>query len=175
MYTIGQLAKRYSLSRSTLIYYDHQGLLKPSGRSQANYRVYSDSDVTRLERIILFRSAGMPLSIITEIIDQDPHAVEQALERRLSAINREIHGLRGQQKVIINLIKNQRAIENTRIMTKEKWVTMLAAAGLDEQGMWTWHKAFEKDSPEAHQDFLESIGIDCDEIAQIRNKSRTVG
>ncbi|MCU7811588.1 MAG: MerR family transcriptional regulator [Candidatus Thiodiazotropha sp. (ex Notomyrtea botanica)] len=173
MYTIGQLAKRHSLSRSTLIYYDSKGLLKPSGRSGANYRTYSDSDAEKLERIILFRNAGMPLSAIAEIIDQDTDEVESALEARLISINQEIQKLRGQQKVIVDIIKNQGAIENTRIVTKEKWVAMLKAAGLDEDGMKHWHIEFEKTSPEAHQDFLESIGIADAEIAAIRDWSKS--
>ncbi|MCP4266751.1 MAG: MerR family transcriptional regulator [Candidatus Brocadiaceae bacterium] len=172
MYTIGQLAKRHSLSRSTLIYYDSKGLLKPSGRNEANYRMYSDGDAEKLERIIIFRNAGMPLSAIAEIIDKDTDEVESALERRLTSINREIQKLRGQQKVIIDIIKNQGAIENTRIVTKDKWVTMLQAAGLDEAGMKNWHIEFEKTSPEAHQDFLESIGIAEAEVNSIRAWSK---
>ncbi|MEW8208138.1 MAG: MerR family DNA-binding transcriptional regulator, partial [Candidatus Thiodiazotropha taylori] len=39
MLTVGQVAKRYQLSRSTLLYYDNKGVLKPSGRNHANYRV----------------------------------------------------------------------------------------------------------------------------------------
>ncbi|MEJ2622765.1 MAG: MerR family transcriptional regulator [Candidatus Thiodiazotropha sp.] len=172
MHTIGQLAKRYSLSRSTLIYYDSKGILKPSGRSEANYRAYSDRDVERLERIILFRNAGMSLSSIDEILDKDADEVEMALERRLTGINQEIQVLRGQQKVIIDIIKSQGAIEKSRIITKDKWVTMLQAAGLDDAGMKNWHIEFEKTSPEAHQDFLESIGITESEIASIRAWSK---
>src|SRR5574344_1987818 len=48
MHTIGQIAKRFALSRSTLLYYDTIGLLSPSGRSQANYRLYTDNDVRRM-------------------------------------------------------------------------------------------------------------------------------
>ena len=40
MHTAGKLARRYALSRSTLLYYHRIGLLVPSGRSAANYRVY---------------------------------------------------------------------------------------------------------------------------------------
>jgi len=172
MYTIGQLAKRYSLSRSTLIYYDRKGLLKPSARSSANYRAYSDRDAEKLDRIILFRNAGMPLSAIAEVIDNDADAIESALERRLTSINQEIQKLRNQQKVIISIIKNQATIANTRILTKAKWVAMLQAAGLDETGMKYWHIEFEKTSPEAHQDFLESIGITEAEIDTIRAWSK---
>lgn len=168
MYTIGQLAKRYSLSRSTLIYYDKKGLLKPTGRSGANYRAYSDRDAEKLERIVLFRNAGMSLSAIAGILDKGADDIELALERRLTAINKEIQDLRGQQQVIVDIIRNQGIVEHTRILTKEKWVAMMRAAGLDEAGMKHWHIEFEKTSPEGHQDFLESLGISRPEIEAIR-------
>jgi len=57
-------------------------------------------------------------------------------------------------------------------MNKETWVSILRASGLDEAGMRNWHIEFEKTSPEAHQDFLESIGIEKDEIELIRQWSR---
>jgi len=172
MYTIGQLAKRYSLSRSSLIYYDSKGLLKPSGRTHANYRVYSDADAKKLERIILFRNAGLSLIAITKLLNQQSDEVNLALEERLSSINKEIQDLRIQQKVIIDIIKSQGLIEKTRIITKEKWVSMLEAAGLDEEGMKNWHIEFEKNAPEAHQDFLESIGLTESEMATIRQWSK---
>jgi DNA-binding transcriptional MerR regulator len=175
MFTIGQVAKRYSLSRSTLIYYDKKGVLSPNGRSSSNYRVYSDSDLEKLERIILFRNAGVSLSSISEMIGKDIDEVEDALEKRLFTINKEIQTLRDQQRVILDIIGSKASIGNTRIITKEKWVNMLGAAGLDEDGMWAWHREFEKSSPEGHQDFLESIGISSEEIASIREKSRVDG
>ncbi|WP_241087475.1 hypothetical protein [Candidatus Vondammii sp. HM_W22] len=49
---------------------------------------------------------------------------------------------------------------------------MLEAAGLNEERMKKWHVEFEKTSPEVHQDFLESIGIEEDEIALIRKWSK---
>jgi DNA-binding transcriptional MerR regulator len=172
MFTIGQVAKRYSLSRSTLIYYDRKGVLSPSGRSNSNYRIYSNSDIEKLERIVLLKNAGMSLSSICEMIEKDSDEIESALEKRLFSINKEIQTLRDQQRVIIDIISNKGSIANSRIVTKEKWVGMLRAAGLDEEGMWNWHVEFERSSPEGHQDFLESIGITSEEIVSIREKSR---
>ena len=86
-------------------------------------------------------------------------------------INSEIQGLRDQQKVILKILENESLERNTRVITKETWVSMLKAAGLDEAGMRNWHIAFEKTSPEAHQDFLESIGLEDDEILAIRDWS----
>jgi DNA-binding transcriptional MerR regulator len=135
--------------------------------------MYSEDDIDRLERIILFRNAGLPLSAIDEILDKTSSEVESALECRLITINKEIQTLRSQQKVILNIINSKGAIVRTRLVTKERWVAMLRAAGLDEEGMKNWHIAFEKSSPEAHQDFLESIGIQSDEIASIREWSQS--
>ncbi len=172
MFTIGYIAKKYSLSRSTLIYYDKIGVLSPGGRSESNYRLYSGADLEKLKRIRLFRSAGLPLQAIAALLDAEGGDMNAQLEQRLVSINSEIQGLRSQQKVILKLLQDEDMAQNSRVMTRETWVSMLKAAGLDEEGMKNWHIEFEKSSPEAHQDFLESIGIDDDEIALIRRWSK---
>jgi len=171
MFTIGQVAKKYGLSRSTLIYYDKSGILVPSGRSKSNYRLYSGIDLGKLDRILLFRSAGLPLQSISVLLDKQGDELHRSLENRLSSINDEIHGLRNQQKVILRILKNDNSQRGTRMITKDIWVAILKASGLDDQGMRNWHVQFEKSSPEAHQDFLESIGIGKNEIRSIREWS----
>ena len=173
MFTIGHLSKMHSLSRSTLIYYDKIGVLSPSGRSESNYRLYSDKDLEKMKRIQLFRSAGLSLEAIRSLLDAEGGDLNSSLEHRLVSINSEIQGLRGQQKVILNLLQDEDMAQKSRVITKETWVSMLKAAGLDEDGRKNWHVEFEKSSPEAHQDFLESIGIEDDEIELIRQWSKT--
>ena len=173
MHTIGQVAKIYSLSRSTLIYYDSIGLLCPSGRSDSNYRLYSDSDLKRMDKIALFRSAGLSLESISLLLEKKEDELKLALEHRLFSINSEIQKLRDQQKVILSILQNESATRHSRVITKEVWVQLLQAAGLDQAGMQNWHIEFERMSPEAHQDFLESIGIEMDEIQSIREWSKS--
>jgi len=172
MFTIGQVAKKYGLSRSTLIYYDNIGILTPSGRSESNYRLYSDNDLKKMDRMMLFRSAGLSLDSIPSLLDKKGDDLNSSLEHRLSSINNEIQGLRNQQKVILTILENESAVKGSRVITKETWVSLLKAAGLDEDGMKNWHVEFENTSPEAHQDFLESIGIEKDEIISIREWSK---
>jgi DNA-binding transcriptional MerR regulator len=172
MYTIGQLAKKYSLSRSSLIYYDSIGILTPSGRSESNYRLYSDSDLEKLDRVLLFRSAGLPLGSIALLLEKEGSELDSTLEQRLSSINGEIQVLRNQQKVILKILEIENLQKNSRVLTKELWVSILRAAGLDDAGMKNWHIEFEKSSPEGHQDFLESLGLAKDEIAAIRDWSK---
>ena len=172
MFTIGQLAKKYALSRSALLYYDRIGVLKPSGRSESNYRLYSEGDLRKMERIQLFRSAGLSLESIELLLEKDKTELDSTLEGRLLTINSEIQELRNQQKVILNILENETLARDSRLMTKEIWVSILKAAGLDEAGMKNWHIQFERTSPEAHQDFLESLGIEVDEVAVIRSWSK---
>jgi DNA-binding transcriptional MerR regulator len=171
MFTIGQVAKQYSLSRSTLIYYDSIGVLKPSGRSDSNYRLYSAGDLKKMDKIQLFRSAGLSLESIGLLLEKEGSELNTTLENRLFSINSEIQRLRNQQKVILKILENESLERNSRVITREIWVSILKAAGLDEAGMKNWHIEFEKTSPEAHQDFLESIGLEQDEIELIRQWS----
>jgi len=55
----------------TLHHYDEIGLLSPSGRSAADYRIYEDSDIERLQRILFYRELGFALEEIATIVD-DP-------------------------------------------------------------------------------------------------------
>ena len=63
MYTIGQLAKRFQLSRSTLLYYDAIGLLPASSRSAGGYRLYCQQAVQRMQQIQLYRQAGNGVTV----------------------------------------------------------------------------------------------------------------
>ena len=81
MYTIGQLAKRFGLSRSTLLYYDAIGLLPASTRSASGYRLYTEQAVQRMTHIQTFRDAGLPLETIRTLLASGTDAPTAVLER----------------------------------------------------------------------------------------------
>ena len=170
--SIGRLAKRFGLSRSTLLYYDSIGLLTPSERTHANYRIYSDKDVRRMEQIAVYRDTGLPLQAIGAMLDGRKGVPASILEERLVQINGEIQRLREQQQVLVKLLKNRKALRKSRVMTKRRWVSLLASTGMNDQDMRRWHVEFESMAPEAHQDFLESLGIPKGEIRAIRRWAR---
>jgi len=170
-YTVSQLARKYGLSRSTLLYYDKLGLLCPQTRSQGNYRIYSEKECSRLEQVCTLRGTGLQIEAIKKILDAPASRSAVALQKRLDAINREINALRRQQQLIVRLLNRKELLSCTRVMTKEKWIDMLRTAGLDEEGMQRWHREFETTAPQAHQDFLESLGLSTREIKTIRSLS----
>ena len=172
MLTISRLARRFGLSRSTLLYYDSIGLLSPSARSEANYRLYSPSDVQRMELIDVYRKTGLPLSDIARLLSSGQSELARVLEARLRTLGGEIQALRRQQQLIVQLLQRRAARRGSRWLDKDGWVAILRATGMGEEDMRRWHVEFERLSPEAHQDFLESLGLEAGEIARIRHWSR---
>jgi DNA-binding transcriptional MerR regulator len=165
------MAAAFGLSRSTLLYYDRIGLLRPDYRTAAGYRLYNAGDRRRLELICRFRSAGLSLARIERLLEHPQPtraALAAALRGRLTALNREMAALRRQQQVVVNLLQQAGSTKRSRLMDKARWVALLRAAGMDEAEMRRWHQAFERQSPEAHQDFLESLGLPDAEIRRIR-------
>lgn len=64
MLTVSRLAKKLGLSRTTILYYEQQGLLKPSLIAENRYRWYGESEIERLKSIISYRSYGLSISDI---------------------------------------------------------------------------------------------------------------
>lgn len=172
MITVGRLARRFGLSRSTLLYYDSIGLLRPTGRSAKGYRLYSEDDAARLEQICLYRQTGLSLDEVARVLSAAGGSLRRVLHRRLESLNHEIRQLRRQQKLILDLLRSDLGAPAHRFLDKAGWVAILRAAGLSDDEMQRWHVEFERLSPEAHQDFLESLGIADDEIDRIRRWSQ---
>ena len=77
MITVSRLARQFNLSRSTLLYYDRIGLLRPSDRSRSNYRLYTREDRKRLEKICHYRAIGLPLKAIQRILDAKQQSYQE--------------------------------------------------------------------------------------------------
>lgn len=170
MFRISELARQFGLSRSTLLYYDRIGLLQPTGRSTAGYRLYSKEDSDRLSNICSFRKAGISLEDVQRILsmsEEDSNIV--VLRKRLQDICLEIQTLQSQQRLIARMLKVQ--AQGELPIDKHAWIDMLRAAGMDEDAMMKWHSEFERRAPETHHQFLLSLGILEDEALYIRKRS----
>ena len=70
-YTTGELAKLCSVSVRTVQYYDQKDLLNPSELTEGGRRLYSDNDLIRLRQICLFKSLGLSLKAIKDILNSN--------------------------------------------------------------------------------------------------------
>ncbi|WP_047514664.1 MerR family transcriptional regulator [Vibrio harveyi] len=167
MLTVTQLARECELSRTTILYYEREGLLAPAHRSENGYRWYGEKEMQRLKTISSYRSYGLPISSIRTLLAQKGKSQAEILKDHFNELEREIQNLRAQQKAIVVLLQEPQLIEDN-IVTKERWVQIMQAAGFSESDMVTWHQKFEEMEPAEHQKFLESLGIEQDEIVRIR-------
>jgi DNA-binding transcriptional MerR regulator len=169
--TISKLAKSFGLARSTLLYYDRLGLLKADKHSPAGYRLYGPEAAARLARIVELRSAGLPLTTIKRVLETRTPLAE-ALERQVATLNTQLAQLRAQQRVVLSLLQSPVTERRARAMSKDAWTKMLRSIGMSDDDMRRWHAHFEQTLPEAHEDFLESLGLAAAEIQRIRAWSR---
>jgi DNA-binding transcriptional MerR regulator len=85
---IGELARASGMTVRALRHYDEIGLLVPSERTHAGYRVYAGEDVARLFRIVALRGLGLSLADVAAALGgHDVHAV---VERRLAALDEQL-------------------------------------------------------------------------------------
>jgi MerR family transcriptional regulator, thiopeptide resistance regulator len=80
-YTVGAVAELAGVSVRTLHHYDEIGLLEPSDRSPAGYRLYSAEDLRRLQRILFYRELDFDLATITTLLT-DPGSTDEDQLRR---------------------------------------------------------------------------------------------
>jgi DNA-binding transcriptional MerR regulator len=66
---VSEVARLAGVSVRTLHHYDEIGLLRPSGRSQAGYRLYADKDLRKLQQVLFFKELGFPLEEIQRIVN----------------------------------------------------------------------------------------------------------
>jgi DNA-binding transcriptional MerR regulator len=95
MKTVGEVAELTGVTVRTLHHYDELGLLLPSDRSEAGYRLYSYEDLARLQEILIWRALGFALSEIQALLDDPAHDRRTALERQRKLVGRELQRLGG--------------------------------------------------------------------------------
>ena len=108
MKTVNEVSKLAGVSIRTLQYYDKIGLLHPTGYTDAGYRLYDDTDLERLQHILLFRELEFPLKDIREILDSPGFD-------RSKAIKQQIELLTLKREHLDRLIKFAKGIEKTGV------------------------------------------------------------
>ena len=91
-YMISSVAEQYAIHPQTLRLYEREGLLKPS-RSEGNTRLYTDSDIERLEVILhLTRDLGVNLAGVEIILNMrnKMEAMQNQIEEFVQSLNFEL-------------------------------------------------------------------------------------
>lgn len=93
MKTVNEVSKLTGVSIRTLHYYDSIGLLKPSAVTEAGYRLYDDTALSRLQNIMLFRELEFPLKDIKTILESPDFDKDKALEQQIELLTLKMEHL----------------------------------------------------------------------------------
>ncbi|MGR5147327.1 MerR family transcriptional regulator [Photobacterium alginatilyticum] len=139
MYRISQLAEMLGLSRTTLLYYEKQGLIRGQ-RLDNGYRSYTDKDLQRLKLLQELQAGGLTLKECQACLDEK---VERGI-----------------------LVERLRQLDE-EIAQKQKSRQLLAAL-LGESSLTDWHETLEQQAPEAHLEWLIKQGFDEKQAVRLK-------
>lgn len=111
--TIGEVSALAGVTVRALHHYDERGLLSPSARSEAGYRLYSHSDLERLREILGWRALGFPLDQIRALLDAPGHDRLSALRAQRELVDAELARLGGLARALDRAIAAIEADQET--------------------------------------------------------------
>lgn len=109
-WTVGKVADAFGVTVRTLHHYDEIGLLTPSERSYAGYRLYTEGDLARLQQIVVYRRLELSLEQIAALLDGDESAADHLRRQRASVMSR-LDELRGLVKAIDRALEKEMSNE----------------------------------------------------------------
>lgn len=154
--TVGEVAKKMSVTARALQYYDREGLFSPSCISEGGRRLYSDKDIVKLHQILTFKSLGFSFDEIKNRLTSidTPQKAIIALTEQSNSIQTQINTLT-QSLQAIELLKNE--IEQMQTVDFSKYADIIVNLQMgnkyyglikyfDDNMLDYCHKKFDKDT-----------------------------
>lgn len=103
-YTSGEFAKKANVTLRTIRYYDRQGILKPSKKAKNGYRLYTDADFAKLQKILSLKYLGFSLEeIMTMTInDDDRDYMKESIRLQLNLVRKKMEHLKMVEQSLID-------------------------------------------------------------------------
>lgn len=117
LYSIGELSRRTGTKVKTIRFYSDHGLVPPTDRSPAGYRLYDEDAVARLDLVQTLRDLGLDLTAIRKVMDRELPLSEIAAAHA-DALDVQIRILRLRRAVLTAVAKRGATPEETRLMHK---------------------------------------------------------
>jgi DNA-binding transcriptional MerR regulator len=112
---VGELARHTGLSVRALHHYDGIGLLQPSLRTAAGYRLYAAGDIARLQQIVSLRQLGLSLAEVGETLRRPDHSSLRIVELHLDRLRQEIERRQGLHRRLLAIAARLRAAEEVSV------------------------------------------------------------
>tara|TARA_B110000014_G_C19661261_1_gene347620 strand:+ start:59 stop:490 length:432 start_codon:yes stop_codon:yes gene_type:complete len=113
MFKIGELASKTGLTAHTIRFYEKNGLINASQRSEAGYRYYAETDVRQAEYVKTARKIGFSIDDVATLlsirVDKRSHTcqdVTDITQRKLNDVNEKISELLSMQQTLQILLNS---------------------------------------------------------------------
>jgi DNA-binding transcriptional MerR regulator len=131
-YQTSQFAKKASVTVRTLRFYDRVGLLQPSARTSAGYRLYTDADFFRLQQILALKFLGFALEEIRYYLQVGPTSLKEALALQRAMMLEK----RGQIERVIQAITDAEALLNGNGHDWEAMLRVIRVMHMEQTDDW---------------------------------------
>ncbi|MGV0028295.1 MerR family transcriptional regulator [Phormidesmis priestleyi] len=127
---VGDLAKQTGVSVRTLHYYDEIGLLSPSHRTEAGYRLYDETDIIRLQQIVSLRQIGFSLEQIRECLERDQFSPHHVVQLHLSQLKEQ---MALQQQLYARLDAIATRLQSTETVSIQEFIQLIEVTTMIEK------------------------------------------
>lgn len=203
-YQIKEISQMTSLSIRTLQYYDDIGLVKPSCRSESNYRCYSEVDLIQIQQVITLKYLGFSLRSIKDIIQDEQFDMLKSLRFQAISLRDEAKRIEEAARLLNYIAQQTSAQQSINWKSMAKIILLLekntvntsakskypTSAGLSELGksshydysynpgrLYAIPRSAGREDIGIHQKTLPFYGLDCwnhYEVSWLNNKGKPV-
>lgn len=171
---VGELARRTGLTVRTLHHYDEISLLKPSLHTDVGHRLYTASDIARLQQILSLRQLGFSLEEIRDCLERADFSPLAVIRLHLARLREQIalqqtlceqlEGLAAyfqaeevsaeaflQSIEVMTMIQNYYTPEQMESFRKRYEEAKAAGQDIAQQGTADWQQLLAEYAAEMHQ------------------------
>lgn len=127
---VGELAKKTGLSVRTLHYYDQIGLLVPSRNKGNGHRLYTGTNIVRLQQIVSLKHLGFSLDEIKECLQSKNYSPGKIISLHIEQLRDYI---KSQQNLCRQLEKIEESLQTQKEVTVEQFVEIIGAIKTSEK------------------------------------------
>jgi MerR family transcriptional regulator, thiopeptide resistance regulator len=129
-HTVGELARLTGLTTRTLHHYETLGLLRPTQRTPAGYRLYDEANVAQLHSVLAYRYLGLPLKDIAALLASDPPPLRELLARQAAVVEERVAS---HQRLLEALARCTRALDDGARSLDGELLGLITATRLCEE------------------------------------------